>query len=263
MRDRPLIASRDAGLLLEWMTMVRRLLISLSAALALSVAACGGGDEPDDAAAPVATPTAAIAQASPPPAEPSIAVPPATTPPPATSEATPNVVQPSAPGQPSTSAPPTAELPTVGVTDGTEPNDSPKEANGPASSTGFQSIVDLPNDADWFYWRVKAGRTVDINAQHVEGDCSQTFLFFTEGPEGQIFSTDKVSVSPGGELPETGSYSAPNGKDGYVLGRLQGDDDDNVGGAVGCRLRATLSPADAVIETPSPGDAAFLATIDD
>ena len=175
----------------------------------------------------------------------------ASTPTPAAVEATPSEA-------PAGTPPPE----TAAVAEETEPNDTPGQANGPAAAS-FQSTVGSPNDADWFYFRVQAGQTVAIAAQHVEGDCSQSFVFFTEGPEGQLFSSDKITAAPRENLPETGSYTAPADADGYVVGRLQGDDDDGIGGAEGCVVAVNLSPAEAVLGAPSDGDAAFLATIDD
>ncbi len=212
---------------------LRRLTFASAALLALahSAAACGGDDE-----ASTPTPAPAVAQATPSQA-------PADTPPPASTP---------------TAAPPAA----AAVAEGKEPNETPAQANGPAAAR-FQSTVDSANDTDWFYFRVQAGQTVDIAGQHVEGDCTQSFLFFTEGPEGQLFSTGKISVSPGGDRPETGRYTAPSDRDGYFVGRLQGDDDDGVGGAEGCTLAVMVSPPEAVLGAPSDGDAAFLATIDD
>lgn len=145
-----------------------------------------------------------------------------------------------------------------------EPDNHSVQARGPVTRA-YDDRVSSPNDQDWFYYRVKAGRRVSVTVRHLGGDCTRTFVLFTKGPGGELFSTPFINASAG-ELVEAADdsspdYFAPADRSGRFAGFVKGEDDDRTGGATGCRLRIIVAPASALLTRRVHGDAAFLRSL--
>lgn len=136
-----------------------------------------------------------------------------------------------------------------------EPDNSAPQANGPVGAGGIILHDGTGRDPDFFYFKVAAGREVQIAVKNLNGRCGTgpdaDFVRTATAPEGELHYFENVGASAG----SIETYSA-SGFDHVTLivGLLAPNIGDGGASNKGCSELVRVSPVSALILTRAPGD---------